>query len=269
LASVLGTHHRRFIEALELERHINETAFREDSRASLVPLLCDPQLTTNVTGSFMGGDRAEALAPITGKEGVEALSSPNLEALVRQAVQKLQLDPNARDWGTIDLVVQDLPIYPEFSSQLKALVEGVDFREMYSKDHVAALYALRVATRQTFYWNDEALRSRLEGAVLNLIEANPVTSRSERKRTKGKGLSQDSRAGALLDAALTLSLKPSDPRASSKALSGLLRKMLDACPAVGGNLNGLPLLLSLLPAAHLHGMWPFLLALRASNDEAL
>jgi hypothetical protein len=269
LATVLGTHDRRIIEALELERHINETAFREDSRVSLVPLLCDPQLITNVTGSFMGGDRAKALAPIAGEEGVEALSSLNLEALVRQAVQKLQIDPNARDWGTIDLVVQDLPIYPEFSPQLKTLVDEADFIAMYSTDPVAALYALRVATRQSFYWNDEVLRSRLEGTVLNLIKANPVTLRSKRKRTKGKGLSQGSHAAALLDAALTLSLKPSDPRSSSAALSSLLRKMLDACPDVGDYLNGLPRLLSLLPAAHLYGMWPFLLALRASNDEAL
>lgn len=269
VASVLGTHNRRFIEALELDRHINETSFSEDLRASLIPLLCDPQLSTNLTGSFMGGDRAEALAPVIGEEPAEALSSKSFEELVRKAVQNLQSNSNARDWGTIDLITQDLPVYPEVSAQLKVLVENANFGEMYTTDYVAAFYALRVATRQTLYWNDEVLRAHLEDVLLNLIKLNPIKIKTGHKQTESDGISPESRASALLDTALTLSLKSDDPRASGATLSALLRKILDARPEIGNYLTGLPSLLLLLPAAHLHGMWPLLLALRASNDNAL
>jgi len=60
-----------------------------------------------------------------------------------------------------------------------------------------------------------------------------------------------------------------NPQESRRRFSGLLRRMLDQMPTLVEFFGVFVSLVLQLPAAQLHGMWPFLLAVRATADEAL
>jgi len=263
VSAVLGFHSAEIIGELDLKRRIDETAFREDARADLIPLLRDPQLMTNVTGSFLGGDHVKALSTIMGDE-TDGLSSPNLQTLINAKLDSLEVDQNTLEWGTIDLVVGDRPMYPDLSDRLRKLIDGLDFVKLYHKDGVTALQALRVATDQAIHWDDDGFRASLEASLLQLLRLSSKDLDSVKK------ISLDRRVGALIDAALKLSIKIDSPQVSSERFSQLLHKMLKVFPNIGDYLGpGFVNLIFQLPAAELHGMWPFLLTIRATSDKAL
>jgi hypothetical protein len=261
--AVLGVHSKEITNQLELKSRIDQTVFKEDERKALIPLMRDPELMTNLTGSFLGGDRTAALASILEQE-TTGLSSTGLKSLVCNALDKLENDPNSIDWGTIDLVVGDLPIYSDLSNRLQALISAIDLAAIYEKDIFSALLAIRVASNEMVYWNDQELRSRFETSVLRLLKL------AERSREDKQTVSFDAQVGALLEAALRLSIEPNNPQESSRRFSSLLRRMLDQMPALVEFFGaGFVSLLLQLPAAQLHGMWPFLLAVRATADQSL
>jgi len=263
VSAVLGVHSKQITNQLELKARIDQTVFKEDERKALIPLMRDPELMTNLTGSFLGGDRTAALSSILEQE-TSGLSSTGLKSLVCNALDKLQTDPNSIDWGTIDLVVGDLPFYSDLSNRLQALINDIDFAAIYEKDIFSALLAIRVASNEMVYWNDKELRSRLESSLLRLLKL------AERSRENKQTVSFDAQVGALLEAALRLSIEPNNPQESSRRFSSLLRRMLDQMPTLVEFFGaGFVSLLLQLPAAQLHGMWPFLLAVRATADEAL
>jgi hypothetical protein len=67
-----------------------------------------------------------------------------------------------------------------------------------------------------------------------------------------------------------LSIRLNNPQESSRQFSCNLRKILDVVPDVVKHFGaGFVELLLQLPAAQLHGMWPFLLAVRATADKPL
>lgn len=263
MSAVLGVHSKEITDQLELKVRIDQTVFKEDERKALIPLMRDPELMTNLTGSFLGGDRTAALSAILEQE-TSGLSSAGLKSLVCNTLDKLETDPNTLEWGTIDLVVGDLPIYSDLSSRLQALISDIDFAAIYEKDIYSALLAIRVASNEMVYWNDKELRSRLENSLLSLLKL------AERGRDDKQRVSFDAQVGALLEAALRLSIEPNNPQESSRRFSSLLRRMLDQMPTLVEFFGaGFVSLLLQLPAAQLHGMWPFLLAVRATAAEAL
>lgn len=263
VSAVLSVHSKEITNQLELKTRIDQAVFKEDERKPLIPLMRDPELMTNLTGSFLGGDHSTALSSIMEQE-TSGLSSTGLKSLVSTAIDKLQTDPNSIDWGTIDLVVGDLPIYADLSSRLQGLTNDIDFAAIYERDVFSALLAIRVASNEMVYWNDKELRSRLENSLLSLLKL------AERGRDNKQTVSFDAQVGALLEAALRLSIEPNNPQESSRRFSSLLRRMLDQMPTLVEFFGaGFVSLLLQLPAAQLHGMWPFLLAVRATAEEAL
>jgi tetratricopeptide (TPR) repeat protein len=263
VSAILGGHSPEIIGELDLKRRIDTTAFREDARTDLIPLLRDPQLMTNVTGSFLGGDHAEALSPIMGVE-TDGLSSANLQTLISSKLDSLEVDQNTLEWGTVDLVVGDRPIYPDLSVRLRKFIDSLDFLKLYEQDAVTALQAVRVATNQAVHWDDDSLRQRLEASLLGLIQLSSKDLDSVKK------ISLDARVGALIDAALKLSIRIDSPQVSSELFSQLLHKMLKVFPSIGDYLGpGFVNLIFQLHAAELHGMWPFLLTIRATSQKAL
>ena len=271
VASLLGGHGAGVVESLGLKQRVYETAFSEEARANVLPLLRDYRLLDNSTGSYLGGDHAEALAPISGRAEVELFSSVSLRGMVKQAVEKLRSDPACRDWGTIEAVVGDLPAPAEVSSELKALVEGTDFAAVHRADPSSAILALLVAVKQAVYWDDPALRARLEDDLIRLLVAQPGGAGGELERLEGSSdMTVKGRVAGLLDAAVMLARGAGGPQAASDYFSRLLRRMLDAWPHLGDYFGaGFTRLLLQLPAAQLHGMWGFQLALRAHKEEAL
>jgi hypothetical protein len=107
-------------------------------------------------------------------------------------------------------------------------------------------------------------RERVEDSLLKLLQLESNDS------DLPKQISRDARVGALIDAALKSSLKLNDPQMSSRRFSQLLHKMLNVFPSLIDYLApGFVNLLFQLPAAQLHGMWRFLLTIRALSDKAL
>lgn len=271
VASVLGAHGAEAVESLGLKQRVHETAFSEEARANVLPLLRDYRLLDNSTGSYLGGDHAEALAPIGGGEKIEVFSSASLQGMVKQAVEKLRDDPAGREWGTIEAVVGDLPIYAEASSDLKSLVESTDFTVVHEADPTSAILALLVAVKQAVHWDDSALRARLEDDLIRLLVLQPAEETGKEEQSEGLPvMSVKGRVAGLLDAALMLARGMGSPQAASEYFGRLLRRMLDAWPHLGDYFgSGFTRLLLQLPAAQLHGLWDFQLALRAHKDEAL
>jgi hypothetical protein len=130
VSALLGVHGPEVARELDLKGHIDQTAFDEHERKSLLPLLRDPELMTNATGSFFGRDHQAALSAIMGND-TDGVSSANLKTLVGSALEKLASDPNTLEWGSIDLVVGDRPIYSDLSEQLRKLIDNLDFVKLY------------------------------------------------------------------------------------------------------------------------------------------
>lgn len=263
VSAVLGSHGPEIARELDLKRRMEETAFSEERRESIIPLMRDPALMTNLTGSFLGGDHVAALSPIMGTD-TDGLSSASLKNWISSVLDKSVSDHSTIEWGTIDLVVGDRPIYSDLSDGFWQLIESLDFLKLYKEDDIAALLALRVATDQIIYSDDDGFRARIEDTLLKLLRL------SSKDLDTAKKLSLDKRVGALIDAALKLSIKLDNPQASSQRFSQLLHKMLNVSPAMAGYLGpGFVNLMFQLPAAQLHGMWPFLLTIRATSDKPL
>jgi hypothetical protein len=263
VAAVLGGHGPEIARKLDLKTRIDLTAFDEKARKTLMPLLRDPELMTNVTGSFLGGDHQAALSPVM-ENDTDGVSSLNLKTLVSSALEKLASNPNTLEWANIDLVVGDRPMYADLSERLRGLIDGLDLVSLYQEDDTAALLAVRVATDQMIYWDDDAFRMRVEESLLKLLQFG------SKELDTPKKISRDARVGALIDAAVKLSLKLNDPRESSRRFSQLLHKMRKVFPALTDYLGpGFANLMFQVPAAQLHGMWPFLLTIRATSDKFL
>ena len=263
ICAVLGTHGLEITEALGLKEKIDQACFREDDRSRLIPLMRDPAVTTNLTESFLGGDHSKTIGSATG-ENFEGLSSESLRTLVVRALEKLEEDPIDPEWGTFDLVFGDLPCYPDVSERLKQLVTRMDFRVAYEQDPFVALISFRVASNQAIYWNDDALRAELERTLLELLRLSSKDPDGSSRYT------HETRMESLLEGALRLSIRLNNPQESSRQFSRNLRKILDVVPDVVKHFGaGFVELLLQLPAAQLHGMWPFLLAVRATADKPL
>ena len=261
--AVLGVHGAEVAGELDLKNRINQTAFNENERRSLIPLLRDPELMKNATGSFLGGDHQAGLSAIMGND-TEGISSPNLKTLVGSALEKLASDPNTLEWANVDLVVGDRPIYSDLSQQLRELINNLDFVKLYQNEPTVGLLAVRVATDQMIYWDDDAFRDRVEDSLLKLLQLRSTDSRIL------KEISRDAKVGALIEAALKSSLKLNDPQMSSRRFSQILHKMLKVFPSLIDYLApGFVNLVFQLPAAQLHGMWPLLLTIRALSDKRL
>jgi hypothetical protein len=122
-------------------------------------------------------------------------------------------------------------------------------------------------------WNvsDYTLRERCEAALLSLAE---FQARGHLESGTGVGGQHDTPdetvIGELIEIALRLAVRPNDPRSTSRAFARLLEGMVKAWPALGANVGYAASKLAVeLPAHQLHGMWPLLLYLRASQPQPL
>jgi tetratricopeptide (TPR) repeat protein len=272
VAAVFLNHDTRVLEELNLKEFIRRVAFIDseetpDVKMPDVHLIKDPMLATNRTGSFLGGDRAAVLSPIIGEEGTDLLASANLEQLVRETVEDLHRDPTQlHRWLTIYGVVGGNPIYQGVRERYQELLRGLDLISLHDADPRTGRTILRLASDHLLHFEDEELRQRYEAALLRLVhlERDKHSLNVSKDESGGSSL-EESVAGELLEVALTLSIRPGDPRATSKAFGELLIKMLNACPQLNEYFTPtITRLVFELPAHQLRGLWPVMLHLRAS-----
>jgi hypothetical protein len=231
----------------------------------------DTTLATNVAGSFLGGDRGEALKPYLEEDVAQILASDHMEELVRGAIENLENDPTQHSWVTIRAIVGDLPLYARLRDRFAALLATLNVEEVLKADPVVACQALRAAADQMWNFSDDSLRERCEAALLSLAAFQARGSLKSGLVVGGQHDGPDETViGELIEIALRLAVRPNDPRSTSRAFARLLEGMVKAWPALGANVGyAVSKLTSELPAHQLHGMWPLLLYLRASQSQPL
>ena len=268
LASLLSDKNYQELEALGIIDRIGHTAFTDwdkgsDANLPNFHLLRDPTLARNSVDSFLGGDRSIPLSPIIGTEKGEMLSSASLKKLVKEALDELLKDPGQLQlWVLMVAVIEGNLIYSDLRQSYQSLLQLLDPASFYSKDPLAARLALQLAGDYSLHVGDESLRQHLEASLLRMLslektqeEHGDHDDKSDRART----------AAELLEASLTLSMRPGDTALTSKSFGELFMKMLAIWPELASYYEStISKLLFELPAAQLRGLWPVMLRIRAS-----
>ncbi|HKC64873.1 MAG TPA: hypothetical protein VKB86_14620, partial [Pyrinomonadaceae bacterium] len=273
VAAALTNNDLQKLERMGVKELIRQVAFTEsdetpDVKMPSIHLLKDPTLATNKTGSFLGGDRAAVLAPIIGEEGANLLASSNLEELVKETIEDINRDPQqVHRWLTIYGVLGSNPIYPNLREQYYALLRDTDIVSLYQADARSASMALRLGSDYLLHHPDEGLRQKFEATLLRLVELEKGRQNLQEDEVEAAP-ARDIAASDFLEAALTLSIRPGDPRGTSLAFGELLTKMLNVWPHLGEYFaSTVSKLVYELPARQLRGMWPVMLHLRATQPE--
>jgi hypothetical protein len=268
LASMLCDKNYQELEAQGIIDRIGHAAFTDwdkgaDAHLPKYHLLRDPTLARNSVDSFLGGDRSISLSPIIGTEKAEMLSSANLKKLVKEALDELLKDPSqVQLWVLLVAVIESNLIYSDLRQSYQLLLQSVDLASFYNKEPLAARLALQLAGDYSLHVGDESLRQHLEAVLLSMLslekaqeELGDHSDKSDEART----------AAELLEASLTLSLRPGDTAATSKSFGELFMKMLAIWPELASYYEStISKLLFELPAAQLRGLWPVMLRIRAS-----
>lgn len=273
VARALEGNTREALEAVGATELVRARALRNAGEIPIpvAEFFRDTTLATNAAGSFLGGDRGEALKPYLEEDVAQLLSSGNMEELVRGSIENLENDPGQHSWVTIRAIVGDLPMYAGLRERFAALLGTLDIEEVLKADPAAAWHALRAAADQMWNVPDDGLRARCEAALLSLTEFQASAQLKSKPGPGGNHEAPDETViGELVEIALRLAVKPNDPRSTSRAFARLLERMVRVWPALGADVGYAASKLAFeLPAHQLHGMWPLLLYLRASQPQPL
>lgn len=263
-ASLLAANDAAALTALRLPELIKRMALRSETESPIPEggLLRDAALEMNSTGSFLGGDRAEALVPLVGADGLDILASCNLKQIVRHAIDTLRQDPtSSKGWSAIALVVGDLPMYDDLREGFTSLVEGLNFENTLRDDVQTAEFALYVIALQ---------RDTLPGAVLKRCEEWLVLLAAEKGKSDERVFDTESEDAMrptphrIVEITLSLTLKPGEPRASGEAFRDVMYQMLDRWHGLAGIIDtAVGRMLKELPLSQLHGMPELMLAVRS------
>ena len=267
VASVLGANGRQVLEKIGVKEIVDTYLSADEKHEKLLSLLQDPELATNGTGSFFGGDRAEVLATVLEATEVQGVASHSIKEIVRQAIENLKNNPaDGQSWALIKTVVGDLPLYPDLREDFQLVAKSLNISALIASDPATATYAVMVATSQLPYYPDEDIRSHLELSWLELVKYYSVELGHD-GGTEENGVAV---VAMLLEGALGLAMELDDSRATSRAWGSLLMRMLNSAPDLSRFMGYLILKRVFeLPAAQLHGIYPVLLAIRALNREPL
>jgi hypothetical protein len=268
LASLLSDKNYQELTALGIIDRIGHITFTDwdkgsDTNVPNFHLLRDPTLARNTIGSIFGGDRSIPLSPIVGTEKAEVFSSASLKKLVKEALDELLTDPSQFQlWLFLAGVIESNLIYSDLRQSYHSLLQSVDLASFYSKDPLAARLALQLAADYSLQIGDESLRQRLEAMLLRMLSLEKA---QEEQRDRDDESNQARAAAELLEACLTLSMRPGDTAATSRSFGDLFMKMLSVWPQLATYYGStISKLLFELPVAQLRGLWPVMLRIRAS-----
>jgi hypothetical protein len=266
---LLARHGHTALESIGLLEHVRHTGFEETDGMflPLQDLLGDTSLTTNLTGSFLAGDKP-ALFELVGAPTIPAFVTPqNLEAIVRLQIKELSADAgDHRNWAFIASILRGHPIYRELQDDFRSLIQNIAFDQVLSANRQAAMNALVVVSEQNSVLTDTE-RSACESWLLKYVKAfgdrDPSRSIDEDVERADEFAEE---LAEIMECAVGMSVRPDDPRASGLAFSGLIRRMLDTWSGLSEHLHqALQRSVFELPVSQLHGMWLVVLTSRASR----
>jgi hypothetical protein len=266
-ALVLGANDQKAQATIGVKETLDGFLSGDEKNERFLQLFRDPELMTNGSGSFLGGDRAKALSTIFDALEVQPLASVSIKDALRQAIENLKANPaDPSSWAVVRTAIWDLPLYSDLYESFSAVVKSLDFDAPLAADPATATYAIMVAASQLPYFPDDEIRMSLEPKWLALVKHYSAELAQEH-------YPEDRAAGViamLLEGALGMAVELNDPRATSRAWGGLLLRMLNVAPELASHLGHLILKRVFeLPAAQLHGLFPVLLAVRALDQEPL
>lgn len=266
---LLADHDPAVIDRIGLLDLVRRTGFTE-TEGQYLPvqeLLGDNSLMTNLTGSFLAGDKATLFSLVAGPEVAQLVAPENLETLMRRQLQELSANAaDARGWAVIASILREQPLYSSLEDDFTTLIREVDFEQLLTEDRQAAMNALVVASAQSRVLTDIE-RSLCEGWLLKYIKllGDRHTAVSAEGDIEQAGKFADELV-SFMECAVHLSIRPDDPRASGLAFSSINQRMFDTWGGLSDYLEpATQKSVFELPVRQLHGMWLVVLTSRASR----
>lgn len=125
LLKLLYEEGRQFADQIDIIAVIKNYISRDSEEGELPEfyIFNDPALLRDSTESMFGGDRG-AYADILGPEIAQQISSLNLKAIVKKAIDALIIDNcQPQEWLKIFAIVGDLPLYEDLNRQFDSLLD--------------------------------------------------------------------------------------------------------------------------------------------------
>ena len=268
LAKLLKDLDVELLRQASILKHFQEAATKTLNVQSFEDLLLarDSKLAEDNLGSFLGGDRWQYLKEILNSSESQTFLAPNLFSMTESTLDSLIENPNVGShWLQLTAFIGDLPIYRELQNKLKILLERIDLEALFEIDQQAAVLAIYFTTNQSFYVLDEDGKSSLINKVVNLAQKIDYQFTQEHPTQSSRSQDdQDKIISLIYNSILSLSIKPRNPRGTSKTFSGLLEKLSKVAPNFLNTFHyALTKFVFELPSSHLHGLWPLILLTRA------
>ena len=250
----------------EAQRFGNEVSLENTDKLPKLPLLRDPTLARDGTGSFMGGDRGVRLFGLLGPEQADPYSRRALKSLVENSLADLgEPDQEQVAWAFIQAVIGDLPPYEDLAVRLAEAILRTDFVDLIRSNAQTGLLALHTASQLALNVGDESLRTRLRGQLVDVARIlGEADSSPDGGRASVEELMERPELSPLVDGALALAVAADSPERTHPEFAALLDRLASLWPSAIPLLTLTALrLCEELPVSHSRHYWPLLIGLRA------
>ena len=223
-------------------------------------LLDDPTLLTNGLGSFLGVRADSALKSLLPQDLTDLFSEAQARSSIAAHLAKLLENPAANDgsWTMLMARVGDLPIYDEFRSDMRRLLEQFDVEKLRSLKAELQISALHFTINQAWHLRETALVDRCAGLIVALARGLAEKSDSEAPADVSRKLLE------LFNAALMLGAGERQPIDRARRFFDTVNQLLLAWPQVAGLLiRHLEPLLTQSVAANTLEFWSAMLSARS------
>jgi hypothetical protein len=242
-------------DAAEVARRLKSLIFGQGETVPAA-LLRDLTFATNVTGSFIRIDLAQALRSADPGRA-EKLSHDSLMKKLTDAVAQINAGDATRDaWQTLLAIVGELRPPADVHAALAAAVQGESADRIAVSD--VAINAVEALAQVQSHFDDE-YRTALEELAVSAVEAWQKESAS---RDAAEVRKEADRWTAI---AVAIAARIESREATGTALARLTQRFIDAAPAVAPAMRAL---LTTLPfelgTEYLPPLWPVVLRARAA-----
>jgi hypothetical protein len=196
-------------------------------------LLRDPMLAQNSTGSIFGSDRGASLQVVFETEVSNQLASATLHDIVARALQALKYDYTSQwAWLFLVSVVHDLPIYDDLRDDLRVVLRMTDVERLWLLDRFSGYLAVRMVAVHAVHLDDEEVRRNLEEAMVRIAEhLDQGDDHTE------NAIGSEAQAVNIIEAALRVTHRPGQIGHTTKALAGLLIRLLNTSQIVADQIR--------------------------------